>query len=97
MVRDLVQTAMETSCPALSKGERNGLRCLGDLGSCRGLVGVVGAVLGGVVASLVGVGSPAAFFSGGAWLVAFSGGATLLLIQSLLGRRRAQRGSPPVG
>jgi uncharacterized membrane protein YeaQ/YmgE (transglycosylase-associated protein family) len=60
------------------------------------LVGVLGAVLGGVLASLVGVGSSATFFSVGAWLVAFSGAATLLLIQSLLGRRYAQRGSPPV-
>jgi uncharacterized membrane protein YeaQ/YmgE (transglycosylase-associated protein family) len=56
---------------------------------------LVGAVLGGVFASFVGVGSPATFFSGGGWLVAFSGAATLLLIQSVLGRRNAERGSPP--
>ena len=60
------------------------------------LVGVLGAVVGGVLASLVGVGSPATFLSVGAWLVAFSGAATLLSIQSLLGRHDAQRGSPRV-
>jgi hypothetical protein len=36
---------------------------------------------------LVGVGSAATLFSVGAWLVAFGGAATLLLIQSLLGNR----------
>jgi uncharacterized membrane protein YeaQ/YmgE (transglycosylase-associated protein family) len=60
------------------------------------LVGVLGAVLGGVLASFVGVGSSATFFSVGAWLVAFSGAAMLLLIQSLNGRRNAERRSPPV-
>lgn len=60
------------------------------------LVGVLGAVLGGVLASLVGVGSPATFVSVGAWVVALSGAATLLLIQSRLGSRSAQRRSPPV-
>jgi uncharacterized membrane protein YeaQ/YmgE (transglycosylase-associated protein family) len=60
------------------------------------LVGVLGAVLGGVLASLVGVGSAATFFSVGAWLVAFGGAATLLLIQSLLGSRYGQRGSSSI-
>ena len=60
------------------------------------LVGVLGAVLGGVLASLVGVGSAATFFSVGAWLVAFGGAATLLLIHSLLGSRYGQRRSPSI-
>jgi uncharacterized membrane protein YeaQ/YmgE (transglycosylase-associated protein family) len=60
------------------------------------LVGVLGAVLGGVLASLVGVGSAATFFSAGAWLVAFGGAATLLLIHSLLGSRYGQRRSPSI-
>jgi uncharacterized membrane protein YeaQ/YmgE (transglycosylase-associated protein family) len=60
------------------------------------LVGVLGAVLGGVLASLVGVGSAATFFSVGGWLVAFGGAATLLLIQSLLGSRYGQRRSPRI-
>ena len=51
-------------------------------------------VLGGVLASLIGVGSAATLFSVGAWLVAFGGAATLLLIQSLLGGRYGQRRSP---
>lgn len=59
------------------------------------LVGVLGAVLGGVLASLVGVGSAATFFSIGAWTVALGGAATLLLIQSLHGNRYDQRRSPP--
>jgi uncharacterized membrane protein YeaQ/YmgE (transglycosylase-associated protein family) len=60
------------------------------------LVGVLGAVLGGVLASLVGVGSAAMFFSVGAWIVAFGGAATLLLIQSLLGSRSGQRRSSSI-
>jgi uncharacterized membrane protein YeaQ/YmgE (transglycosylase-associated protein family) len=58
------------------------------------LVGVLGAVLGGVLASLVGVGSAATFFSVGAWLVALGGATTLLLIQSLVAARCGQRRSP---
>jgi hypothetical protein len=42
------------------------------------------------------VGSAATFFSVGAWLVAFGGAATLLLIQSLLGSRYSQRRSPSI-
>lgn len=57
----------------------------GELQTSRLLVAVLGAVLGGVFASIVGVGSPTTFFSAGGWLVAFSGAATLLLIQNLRG------------
>ena len=43
------------------------------------LVGVLGAVLGGVAASLLGVGSAATFFvSGTAWLVASAGAARVV-------------------
>jgi uncharacterized membrane protein YeaQ/YmgE (transglycosylase-associated protein family) len=59
------------------------------------LVGVLGAVLGGALASLVGVGSPAMFVSVGAWLVAIGGAAALLAIQGVLASRRADRRSPP--
>jgi uncharacterized membrane protein YeaQ/YmgE (transglycosylase-associated protein family) len=59
------------------------------------LVAVLGAVLGGVLASLVGVGSPTTFFSAGGWLVAFGGAATLLLIQSLRGDRCASADRRP--
>ena len=47
------------------------------------LVGVLGAVLGGVVASLLGVGSAATFFSLGAWLVAGAGATASLAIYSI--------------
>ena len=49
----------------------------------RMLVGVLGAVLGGVVASLLGVGSAATFFSLGAWLVAGAGATASLAIYSI--------------
>jgi uncharacterized membrane protein YeaQ/YmgE (transglycosylase-associated protein family) len=61
------------------------------------VIGVLGSVLGGVVASLVGVGSAATLFSVGAWLVAFGGAATLLLIQSLLGNRYGTDSTDLVG
>jgi uncharacterized membrane protein YeaQ/YmgE (transglycosylase-associated protein family) len=54
------------------------------------LVGVLGAVLGGALASLAGVCSPATFVSVGAWLVALSGAAALLAIQGVLANRHAQ-------
>lgn len=58
------------------------------------LVGALGAVLGGVLASLVGVGSATTFFSVGAWFVALAVAAMLLLIQSLRGRRCGPRRWP---
>jgi len=58
------------------------------------LVGILGAVLGGALASLVGVGSPATFVSVGTWLVALSGAAALLGIQGVLANRHAHRRSP---
>jgi uncharacterized membrane protein YeaQ/YmgE (transglycosylase-associated protein family) len=59
------------------------------------LVGVLGAVLGGVLASFVGVGSPATFFSAGGWLVAVGGAAMLLLTQNLRGNRCASTDRRP--
>jgi uncharacterized membrane protein YeaQ/YmgE (transglycosylase-associated protein family) len=55
------------------------------------LVGVLGAVLGGVVASLLGVGSAATFFSLGAWLVACAGATASLAIHS----SHVDRSRPP--
>ncbi len=55
------------------------------------VVGVLGAVLGGVVASLLGVGSGATVFSLGAWLAAFAGAAALLVMQSIY----VERSRPP--
>jgi uncharacterized membrane protein YeaQ/YmgE (transglycosylase-associated protein family) len=59
------------------------------------LVGVLGAVLGGVVASLLGVGSAATFFSLGAWLVAFAGATASLAIHSIHVDRSRPPHSPP--
>jgi uncharacterized membrane protein YeaQ/YmgE (transglycosylase-associated protein family) len=47
------------------------------------LVGVLGAVFGGGLASLLGMGSAATFLSVGAWLLALGGAAALLVIHSL--------------
>lgn len=55
------------------------------------LVGVLGAALGGVAASLLGVGSAGTFFSLGAWLVACAGAAASLAIQSI----HVDRSRPP--
>jgi uncharacterized membrane protein YeaQ/YmgE (transglycosylase-associated protein family) len=55
------------------------------------LVGALGAVLGGVVASLLGVGSAATFFSFGAWLVACAGATASLAIHSI----HVDRSPPP--
>ena len=58
------------------------------------LVGVLGAVLGGVAASLFGVGSAATFFSLGAWLVAGAGATTSLAIHSIHVDRSRTPSSP---
>jgi uncharacterized membrane protein YeaQ/YmgE (transglycosylase-associated protein family) len=43
------------------------------------IVGILGAVLGGLIASAVGIGAITSFFSIGTWLIAI-GGALLLLV-----------------
>jgi len=57
---------------ALHKGDEPG-GLLGALG-----VGVAGAIVGGLIASAVGIGGIGSFFSIGTWLIAI-GGALLLL------------------
>jgi uncharacterized membrane protein YeaQ/YmgE (transglycosylase-associated protein family) len=47
------------------------------------LVGVLGAVLGGVIASLLGIGSVVTFFTFGAWLLAIAGATVALAIDNL--------------
>ena len=59
------------------------------------VVGVLGAVLGGVVASLLGVGSAATFFSLGAWLVACAGATASLAMHSIHVDRSRPPSSPP--
>ena len=43
------------------------------------VVGILGAILGGLIASAVGIGSISSFFSIGTWLIAI-GGALLLVV-----------------
>lgn len=47
-------------------------------------VGVLGAVVGGVIASAVGVGGIGSFFNLGAWLIAIGGALLTLVIYSTL-------------
>jgi uncharacterized membrane protein YeaQ/YmgE (transglycosylase-associated protein family) len=59
------------------------------------LVGVLGAVFGGVVAWLLGVGSAAIFFNLGAWLVACAGATASLAIHNIHVDRSRPPHSPP--
>jgi uncharacterized membrane protein YeaQ/YmgE (transglycosylase-associated protein family) len=63
---------------AIHKGEEPG----GLLGTLA--VGVFGAIVGGVIASLAGIGGIGSFFSLGTWLIAIGGALLLLLIYSAL-------------
>ena len=51
------------------------------------VVGVVGAVMGGLIASAVGIGSVSSFSSLGTWLIAIGGALLLLVIHDALSRR----------
>lgn len=63
---------------ALHRGEEPG----GFLGTL--VVGVLGAVTGGLVASAVGIGSLSGFFSLSTWLIAIGGAFVLLLVYSAI-------------
>ena len=63
---------------ALHKGNEPG----GVLGTLA--VGIVGAMLGGLIASAIGVGGISSFFSLGTWLIAIGGAFLLLIIYSAL-------------
>jgi uncharacterized membrane protein YeaQ/YmgE (transglycosylase-associated protein family) len=52
-------------------------------------VGVIGALLGGFIASAQGVGSLGSFFSVGTWLIAIAGALVLLLVYSAVVTRRS--------
>jgi uncharacterized membrane protein YeaQ/YmgE (transglycosylase-associated protein family) len=67
---------------ALWKGDEPG----GFLGTI--LVGVVGALIGGVIASAAGLGGLSSFFSLGTWLIAIGGALLFLLVFSLIAQRR---------
>jgi uncharacterized membrane protein YeaQ/YmgE (transglycosylase-associated protein family) len=63
---------------ALHKGHEPG----GVLGTL--VVGVAGALVGGLIASAVGIGGISSFFSLGTWLIAIGGALLLLVIYSTL-------------
>lgn len=63
---------------ALHKGEEPG----GFLGTLA--VGVAGALLGGLLASAVGIGSLSGFFSLTTWLIAIGGAFLLLVVYSAI-------------
>jgi uncharacterized membrane protein YeaQ/YmgE (transglycosylase-associated protein family) len=58
------------------------------------LVGLAGAVAGGLIASAVGIGSVSSFFSLGTWLIAIGGALLLLVIYDALSRRSDSHGRP---
>lgn len=60
------------------------------------LVGIAGAVLGGVIASAAGLGGLGSFFSLGTWLIAI-GGALLFLFVFDLVMSRGERSRPATG
>jgi len=74
---------------ALHKGDEPG----GILGTM--VVGILGAVLGGLIASAAGIGAITSFFSIGTWLIAIGGALLLLVIYSTIisasGGRSASR------
>jgi uncharacterized membrane protein YeaQ/YmgE (transglycosylase-associated protein family) len=54
------------------------------------LIGIVGAIVGGFIASALGIGDLDEFFDIGTWLIAIAGSLLLLLVyRMLVGRRSA--------
>ena len=70
---------------ALHKGDEPG----GILGTM--VVGILGAILGGLIASAVGIGAIDSFFSIGTWLIAIGGALLLLVIYSTIMGSRGGR------
>jgi len=52
------------------------------------LIGIVGAVVGGFIASALGIGDLDEFFDIGTWLIAIAGSLLLLLVYRMLAGRR---------
>jgi uncharacterized membrane protein YeaQ/YmgE (transglycosylase-associated protein family) len=67
---------------AIAKALHSGHEPGGLLGTL--VVGVAGALLGGLIASAVGIGGIGSFFSLGTWLIAIGGALLLLVIYSTL-------------
>ncbi len=78
---------------AIAKALHSGPEPGGFLGTL--VTGVVGALLGGLIASAVGLGGLGSFFSLGTWLVAIGGAFVLLLIYgAVTSRGGADHGRP---
>lgn len=71
---------------ALHKGDEPG----GILATL--VVGVLGALLGGLIASAVGIGSISSFFSIGTWIIAIGGAFLLLVVYDAVTGRTGDRG-----
>jgi uncharacterized membrane protein YeaQ/YmgE (transglycosylase-associated protein family) len=65
---------------AIAKALHNGDEPGGLLGTL--VVGITGALVGGLIASAVGIGGISSFFSLGTWLIAIGGALLLLVIYS---------------
>lgn len=77
---------------AIAKALHSGSEPGGLLGTLA--VGVAGAVLGGLVAAAIGVGSLSGFFSLSTWLIAIGGAFVLLLVYSaVVGNDRREMGA----
>ncbi len=70
------------SAGAIAKAVHRGNEPGGIVGTL--IVGVLGAVVGGLIASAVGIGGTGSFFSLGTWLIAVGGALLLLVIYSTL-------------
>jgi uncharacterized membrane protein YeaQ/YmgE (transglycosylase-associated protein family) len=75
---------------AIAKAAHRGDEPGGVLGTF--VVGVVGAIAGGLIASAMGVGSVSSFFNVGTWLIAIGGALVLLVIHDALSRRSGPHG-----
>ena len=75
---------------AIAKAVHKGKEPGGVLGTFA--IGLVGAIMGGLIASAVGIGSISSFFNVGTWLIAIGGALLLLALYDLLLRRSDSRG-----
>jgi uncharacterized membrane protein YeaQ/YmgE (transglycosylase-associated protein family) len=74
-----------TIAKAIHRGDEPG----GVLGTLA--VGIIGALLGGFIASALGFGAIGSFFSLGTWLIAIGGALLLLVVYSAtVGRRKSR-------
>ncbi len=78
---------------AIAKAIHRGSEPGGVLGTLA--VGILGALLGGFIASAVGIGELSSFFSLGTWPIAIGGALLLLVIYSAVVGRRAGRTPRP--